>query len=145
MNTKQRSNLVAGLILILIGIFFLAVQFLPTQVGWFAWFGWPGYVIGVAFILLFIGLLVGEADMAVPASIVGGIGGILYWQNATGNWESWSYIWALIPGFVGVGLVLSALLGSGDRRGQKIREGLQTMLISAVLFVVFASFFGLEL
>jgi hypothetical protein len=136
--------LAAGLILILVGLFFLAMQFLDLT-NWFVWLDWPIYVVGVGFVLLLIGLLVGEPDMAVPASIVGGIGGILYWQNLTGNWESWSYVWALIPGFVGLGILLSGLLGSPATRGKKIKEGLETMLISAVLFLVFGSFFGLPL
>ena len=42
--------------------------------------------------------------MMVPASIVTGIGGLLYWQNATGRWESWSYAWALIVASVGVSI-----------------------------------------
>ncbi len=145
MHTKKRSTLAAGLILILVGLFLLVIQFLPGLASWLAWIDWPIYVVGVGLFLLLIGLLVGEPDMAVPALIVGGIGGILFWQNATGNWESWSYVWALIPGFVGLGLVISGLLGSTAARGKKIKEGVQTMLVSAVLFVVFGSVFGLPL
>jgi len=145
MSTKRRSNLAAGLILILVGLLFLAMQFLPDLSGWFAWLDWPIYVVGAGFVLLLIGLLAGEPDMAVPASIVGGIGGILYWQNLTGNWESWSYIWSLIPGFVGLGILISGLLGSSATRGKKVKEGLETMLVSAVLFLIFGSFFGLPI
>ena len=78
--------------------------------------------------------------MAVPACIVGGIGGLLYWQNATGNWESWAYAWTLIPGFVGVGIVLSGLLGGEIR--QSVSGGGWLILISLVLFTIFGSFFG---
>jgi hypothetical protein len=39
-----------------------------------------------------------------PGSILAGIGGIFYYQNLTNDWESWAYIWALIPGFVGIGV-----------------------------------------
>jgi hypothetical protein len=77
--------------------------------------------------------------MAIPACIVGGIGSILYWQNLTGNWESWSYVWTFIPGFVGVGLILSGVL-KGDTK--EISEGFQTILISAVLFLIFGGVFG---
>ena len=42
-------------------------------------------------------LLTGQPGMLVPACIVGGIGGMLYWQNLTGDWASWSYSWSLIP------------------------------------------------
>jgi len=48
-------------------------------------------------------------------------------------------MWALIPGFAGVGQVLAGLLG---RRGSEVRSGLNAMVVSAVLFVVFAALFG---
>jgi hypothetical protein len=78
--------------------------------------------------------------MAVPACIVGGIGGLLYYQNASGNWDSWAYAWALIPGFVGVGVILSGLLAGRGR--QALIEGGGTVLVSLVLFAVFGSFLG---
>ena len=90
-------------------------------------------------LLLFIGLLTNTPGMAVPACIVGGIGGLLYYQNLTGHWESWSYAWALIPGFVGVGILLSGLLGEGKK---PVREGLNLIMVSMVMFAVFGSFFG---
>jgi len=78
--------------------------------------------------------------LATPACIVGGIGVLLYWQNVTGNWESWAYAWTLIPGFVGVGIVLTGLLSRGNR--QSVHEGGTLILISLVLFAIFGSFFG---
>jgi len=137
MDSKRRSSLAGGLVLILLGALFLAVQWVP---GLQLWFSWPLIIIGIGVLLLIVGLLTGVPAMAMPACIVGGIGGLLYWQNATGNWESWAYVWTLIPGFVGVGMVLSGLLG-GDTR-QTVRGGGWLILISLVLFAVFASFFG---
>jgi hypothetical protein len=125
------------LVLILLGILFLVVQQVP---GLQLWFSWPWIIIGVAVFLLVLGLVVGEPSMAIPACIVGGIGGILYWQEITGNWDSWAYAWTLIPGFVGVGIVLSGLLG-GDSR-QSVRGGGWLIMISLMLFAVFGSFFG---
>ena len=137
MNSKRRSGLVGGLVLILLGVWFLVTQWVP---GLQVWFSWPMIIVGVGALLLIIGLLAGAPAMAVPACIVGGIGGLLYWQNATGNWDSWSYAWALIPGFVGVGVLVSGLLGGETR--QSIREGGWLILISLVLFAVFGSLFG---
>jgi hypothetical protein len=137
MDSQRRSSLAGGLVLILLGALFLAVQWVP---GLQLWFSWPLIIIGIGVLLLIVGLLTGVPAMAMPACIVGGIGGLLYWQNATGNWESWAYAWTLIPGFVGVGMVLSGLLG-GDTR-QTVRGGGWLILISLVLFAVFASFFG---
>ena len=137
MGSRHRSSLAAGLVLILLGAWFLAVQFVP---GLQAWFSWPLIIVGVGVFLLILGLLTGAPGLAVPACIVGGIGGLLYWQDATGNWESWAYAWTLIPGFVGVGVVFAGLLGGEGR--QAVRGGGTLILISLVLFAVFGSFFG---
>jgi hypothetical protein len=94
----------------------------------------------VALGLVVIGVLTGEADMLVPASIVGGIGGILFLQNSgVLTWESWAYVWTLIPGFVGLGILLAGLI---KWKKKQIFEGLQTMLVSTVLFLVFGSLIG---
>lgn len=137
MDVQRRSNLALGVVLILLGLVFLATRLLP---GLELVIGWPWIVIGVGAALLVIGLLTGVPDMAVPGCIVGGIGGILYYQNLTNDWTSWSYMWALIPAFVGVGMLVAALLGGRSRYA--IREGIRTLLVGIVLFVVFGSFFG---
>jgi len=141
MDLRRRSNLAFGLVLILIGGAFLVAQLVPDA---FAWLdpaaNWPIFIIGLGVFLLLIGLLAGVPAMAVPASIVGGIGALLYWQNATGNWTSWAYAWTLIPGFVGVGVVLSGLF-SGQAR-QAVRDGGGAIFTSLVLFTIFGFFFG---
>jgi len=126
-----------GLALILVGVWLLVDQWMP---GLLPRFSWPWTIIGVGAFLLLLGLLTGAPGLAVPACIVGGIGGLLYWQNATGNWDSWAYVWALIPGFAGVGGVLAGLLGGEFRKG--MREGGGLILISLILFTLFGSFFG---
>jgi hypothetical protein len=74
--------------------------------------------------------------MSIPASIVAGIGGILYYQNRFGDWDSWSFLWTLIPGFVGVGSILTGLFGENTRRN--LAHGLNLVVISSVMFLVFA-------
>lgn len=141
MDQKRISNLGAGVILILIGGWFLAGRFIPElQVFQIEQFTWPLIIILVGVIMLILGLLTGSPQMAVPSFVIGGIGGILYWQNATGNWDSWSYVWALIPGFVGLGTILHGLLG-GDTRLRFV-QGLRSIVVSALLFLIFGSFFG---
>lgn len=139
---RTRSSIIGGVLLILLGLFFLAYQIAP---GWMSWLrmeaGWPLIVVAVGAFLLIFGLLVGAPGMAVPASIVGGIGLILYWQNLTGNWESWAYIWTLIPGFVGVGTILTGLLGGGRLR-ESLEGGAWLIFISLVMFSIFGSFLG---
>jgi hypothetical protein len=141
MEKRKRTNLIGGIFLILIGAFFLALQFFP-QLGEMIniELSWPLIVIGVGIFLLVLGLLVGEPGMAVPAVIVGGIGCILYYQNTTGDWASWAYAWTLIPGFVGLGILLAGLLGGTFRKD--LSGGLTMIIISAVLFAIFASFLG---
>lgn len=143
MSKERRSDLIFGIILLVIGGWFLAAQFdlvpglnniMNVQ------YQWPLIVIGVGVFLFLLGLLVRAPGMSVPACIVGGIGGLLYWANSTGNWGAWSYIWTLIPGFVGVGVVLATLLGGEDKKGY--REGLRLILISAILFIVFLMLFS---
>ncbi len=139
--SRQRSNTILGVLLILAGAAFLAQQFYPSLPVWrYFTFSWPWYVVGVGVLLLVLGLLAGAPGMAVPATIVAGIGGLLYWQNATGKWDSWAYAWTLIPGFVGLGIILEGLLGGKFRSG--LRAGGSLVVISAILFVVFASFLG---
>ncbi len=141
MRASQRKSITSGVILILIGLAFLSFQVFPTLRGWVNQeFTWPFAIIVVALGLLVIGALTGTADMLVPASIVAGIGGILHLQTSgILTWESWAFLWTLIPGFVGVGVFLAGLL-KWNRK--EMGDGLQTILVSAVLFLVFGSLLG---
>jgi hypothetical protein len=141
MASGRRATLAFGVVLILVGTFFLVLRLVPGLQEWFDLFlAWPLVIIGFAVLLLMIGLLSGIPAMVVPACIFGGVGGLLYWQSVTGMWDSWAYVWALIPGFVGVGLFLLGLTSPQER--SNIGGGLWLMLISAVMFLVFGSAFG---
>jgi hypothetical protein len=137
MHGRRRRSLLQGLLLILLGSLVLVIQLLP---GVQILFSWPWIIIGAGLAIFFIGLGTRVPALAVPACVVGGLGGILYYQSVTGDWDSWAYIWALIPGSVGVGLVLTGLLSS-DGEGSA-RAGLWLIVISLALFSVFGSFFG---
>lgn len=142
MERRTRTSVVGGLLLILLGLFFLAYQVMPDRLAWLrVEMGWPMIVVAVGAGLLIFGLLVGAPGMAVPACIVAGIGLLLYWQNATGNWESWAYAWTLIPGFVGVGTILAGILGEGRLR-DALEGGFWLITISLVMFAIFGSFLG---
>lgn len=141
MSNQRRKSITSGLLLILTGLIFLAFRLFPSLRVWASQeFTWPMSILLVAVGLLIIGALTGTADMLVPASIVGGIGGILYFQNAgVLTWESWGFLWTLIPGFVGIGVFLAGLL-KWNRK--EMADGLQTLLVSTVLFLVFGSLMG---
>lgn len=141
MNTRGRSQLALGVILILLGAWFLLDRMNPGFHSLFAKYTeWPINMLLIGAGILIVGLVLGQPGMAVPAAIVAGIGGIFYYQKMTGHMDTWSYMWTLIPGFVGVGSMLAGLLG--DNPGHNIRRGLNLVVISAVLFLVFSSFFG---
>jgi hypothetical protein len=140
MTRRQRSSLAGGLILILLGALFLAQQTMPHFQTWLA--GQPTsallmLVLGGLFLLFSI--ILGLPGMAVPACILGGIGGLLYWQSTAGNPAIWTYGWALIPGFVGVGLLLMGLLGG---RRHAYSGGAWLIFFSVALFAVLASVFA---
>ena len=142
MEKRNRTQLVLGLILILVAGWLIATRINPdlARIIHLPPFDWPMWVVLSGAMLLVIGLLAGAPGMAIPACIVAGIGGILYYQNATGNWESWSYMWTLIPGFGGVGSLLAGILG--DDFKQSVRHGLNTLLVSVILFAIFGTLFG---
>lgn len=138
--SRNRTQLALGLILVLVGAWFIAVRQVPALREWVdVTMTWPLNIVAIGGLILLIGLLVGAPGMAVPAAIVAGIGGILYYQQLTERWDSWSYMWTLIPGFVGVGTFISALLGGGRRN---YREGLNLIFVSAVMFLIFGTIFG---
>ncbi len=141
MNRTQRSSLAIGVILVLIGLYFMLANVVPGFDQWLnISYSWPTIILAVGAGLLVIGLIVGAPDMAVPAVIVAGIGGILYFQNVTGMWGSWAYMWTLIPGFSGIGMILAHILGARDR--YSIGSALDTVGTSLVLFIIFGAFFG---
>jgi peptidoglycan/LPS O-acetylase OafA/YrhL len=126
--------------LIVLGALFFISKQSPDINRWVEPFmQWPLNIVGVGALILLIGLLLGAPGMAVPAAIVAGIGGILYYQTKTEDPQYWAYMWTLIPGFVGVGMLVSGLL---SRSMSQARSGLNQMAVSAVLFIAFAAFFG---
>jgi hypothetical protein len=138
---QNRTNLFLGILLILIGAWLVATRQVPSLQNWLEDnFAWPMWTIGAGLLVLLIGLITGAPGMAIPASILIGIGGILYYQNVNDDFRSWSYMWTLIPGFVGVGTILAGLLGENTRHN--LARGLNLIVISAVLFMVFATIFG---
>lgn len=138
MSKQNRTQLALGILLVVVGALYLAAQQIPgLQALLHIQFQWPFYVIGAGALILVIGLLTGAPSMAIPACIVAGIGGILYYQNQTSDWSSWGFLWTLIPGFVAIGILLTGLFGEDTRNN--LGRGLNLLVVSAVLFLVFAA------
>ena len=141
MDTHGRNNIAFGLVLVLVGAWFLARQFFPQLSELIPGvYQWPWWVIGVGLLFLVMAVVLRAPGMAVPAAIIAGVGGILYYQNASGDWDSWAYAWALIPGFAGIGVILKGLFEGRFLHG--VREGIRAILFSLFMFGVFGSFLG---
>jgi len=141
MNRSQRTSLTLGVILVVLGALFIAANMVPplryllNEAN-----TWPMIIEVVAAALLILGLAINVPDMAVPAVIVAGIGGILWWQNSTGDWASWGYMWALIPAFSGLGMLLAKVLGGNER--YNAGHALSSIASGLVLFVIFGALFN---
>jgi hypothetical protein len=144
----RRSNnalsALAGVALVVLGVIFLAQQFFGESLRVISWgFLWPLFILipGLAF---FAAMLQGgppAGPFAIPGSIITITGALLFYQNATGHWQSWAYAWALIaPTGVGVGLVIQ---GNWNGSTRVVREGRRLIAIGLTLFVVGAIFFEL--
>lgn len=136
----QKSSVVAGLILIAAGAFFLLLSLFPNVTDFLnIETHWPFIIVAVGGLFLF-GAMLGTPALAVPGTIIAGIGLMLYYQNVNNAWGSWAYSWALIPGFVGLGTIFMYTLQGRFRQG--LNEGGRLIIISLVLFFVFGAFLG---
>lgn len=126
----KKNGLIFGIILILVGAVLIALQMFPNLGDWVEW---PMFIIAIGVIFLIASIVSGNGDLAIPGFINAGIGGILYYQNAVGDWDSWSYIWTLIPGFIGLGILASNLIN----RDPVERSGVTLTLLSAAAFAFF--------
>jgi hypothetical protein len=140
-SPSNQAATVGGVVLVGIGLVFLAQQSLGIDVGQY---GWPLFVI-----LPGLGCLAGyalgprtAAGLAIPGCVVTTIGLILAVQNTFDLWQTWAYAWALIPAASGLGVRLM-----GERIGQPraIENGTRMLEGALLAFVVFAAFFELVL
>ncbi len=147
---KDRGALYTGVLLIMLGGIFMAAQWgevllspLGLRIGWRTVWPWLILFAGAAF-LLPIGIWWEDraklAGLAIPGTIIITNGLILSYQNLTGNWRSWSYLWALEPVSVGVGLMLLYLLR--NRPAGLLVAAAIVGGIGVIFFVIFASAFG---
>lgn len=145
---RGTGNAIIGIVLVVLGLLFLAAQFVDLRL----WFGfnfwqyfWPFFVI-IPGLGLFAGMLGGgrsASGLAIPGSIVTTVGLILLYQNTTNHWESWAYAWALIfPTAVGLGMFIHGTLSGKE---EPARVGRTMLLIGVVVFIAGATFFELVL
>jgi hypothetical protein len=139
-SQRNAGTLVVGTLLIVFGVLSLAGQFFRGGHFWGTF--WPFIIIGLG-AMFFVGMFAGGksvSGLAIPASIITTIGLMLFYQNLTGHWESWSYGWTVIIISVGLGIFIMGAYG-GDE-GQR-KSGLGLMRVGLILFILFGGFFEL--
>lgn len=135
----RRGTLTAGLLLVLVGAFFLVSEQVSFD---FGRYGWPIFIIAPGVFLLAVGLAIpheGGLGAAIPGGILTAVGLVLTVQSAADAYASWAYAWALVaPGSVGATLTIYGLL---HRRWDLLDAGLRTAAVGLGLFVGFGLFF----
>jgi hypothetical protein len=137
-SLRSYAGVPLGIVLIVAGLLFLAVEYLPFDLGRY---GWPVFIVlpGVAMIALGTANRGGSSRLIVPGTIVIVTGLVLAVQNAFDLWATWSYAWALVaPGGVGLGIALEGVI-RGDQA--KVSAGSRTALIGLGMFILFGVFF----
>ncbi|HEV7200267.1 MAG TPA: hypothetical protein VGO32_05635 [Candidatus Limnocylindria bacterium] len=134
-NRQPPPGVILGGVLIVIGLSVLAVRYLDVFAGESIW---PLFIIGPGLLMIVLGLILPNVPMLVGGCVVATIGGILAWQNQTGLWATWAWIWALIPIASGVGSLLGGIR-TGDREARN--SGLWQIVIGVALLAVFFLFF----
>jgi hypothetical protein len=130
------SSAALGVVLVVVGIFALAVVVLGIDL---TSYGWPLFVIIPGLTLLVVGFLGGGAGASVPGGIVTMLGLVLAYQSAYQDWASWAFAWALIfPFGGGLGFYLQAMR---DRDPMMLRRGRTLMFVGLMIFLIGFVFF----
>ncbi|MCW5697821.1 MAG: hypothetical protein KIS96_13950 [Bauldia sp.] len=137
--SSDRGRTALAVILISIGVIFLAVEIFDIRVGNVFW---PLFILVPGILLLgsaFSAQRVNVA-MAIPGAVLTTTGLIFIYQEASNHWESWAYVWALYPVATGLTLMIA-----GRRNGEEgtANAGMQTARWGVIAFVIGLLFFEL--
>jgi hypothetical protein len=134
--SRAGSGVALGIVLVVVGLFFLAVRLADVDLGAY---GWPLFIVIPGLTLLIVGFVSLGTGAAIPGGILTMVGLVLAYQNSSGNWASWVYVWPLVaPGGVGVGLFLQ---GMRDRNQGLIKQGRSLIFIAFLIFMIGFVFF----
>ena len=139
-SQRNAGALVGGSLLIIFGLLALLGQLFRGFNFWNTF--WPFFIIGFG-LLFFVGMFAGGrsvSGLAIPGTIVTTIGLMLFYQNMTNHWESWSYGWTVILMAVGLGIFIMGLWG---QNASQQAAGLRVLRIGLILFIIFGAFFEL--
>ncbi len=139
-SRRNTGSLVGGSLLIIFGVLALLGKLFQNFNFWNAF--WPFFIIGIG-LLFFVGMFAGGksvSGLAIPGSIITTIGLMLFYQNITNHWESWSYGWTVILMAVGLGIFI---MGAWAQNESQRAAGLRVLRIGLIMFIIFGAFFEL--
>jgi hypothetical protein len=148
---SRTIELIAGVLLLIVGILLLAsepladfIQGAGVDEDVLRW--WPILIIGLSLFFLVPALLGGpnrrlRAGMVIPGALLAGIGSALLYTSLTDRWSSWSYLWAVFPFSLGLGMYAAGWIADAPAF-KWIGSGLA--IGGVVAYLVFATAFGGE-
>jgi len=137
-NAKVFGAVLIGLgVLLLLGQLF-SFEFLHLNFGYIPW---PAFVIVPGIALLALGVVLRGSGLVV--TIIGALatatGLILWFQDSTGAFQTWAYVWALVvPTSLGLSMILHGVVANEPAY---VRRGMNLTIIGLVLFGVGFAFF----
>ena len=139
-SQRNAGSLVGGSLLIIFGALALLGQIFRGYNFWNTF--WPFFIIGFG-LLFFVGMFAGGrsvSGLAIPGTIITTIGLMLFYQNLSNYWESWSYGWTVILMSVGLGIFIMGVWG---QNASQRAAGLLVLRIGVIMFIIFGAFFEL--
>lgn len=139
---NNRTSVVFAIILIGMGALMLVLNLIPGMS--FAK-TWP-----IIFFVLAAGFFIppmvwregrkGLSALFIPGSIMLVLGLIFIYCTMTNDWVFWAYGWTLIPGGVGLGILLASWYGGWGQATTLV--GIWMCIISLMVFGLFGALFG---
>jgi hypothetical protein len=137
----RNPNFLIGIMLLLLGGFFLLDQFLSFDFGQYFW---PFFIIipGVVIFAYSTRLSEGKGEgLAIFGGMITATGSLLLIQSITGWWASWAYAWSLIaPTSIGLSMMLRGTLIKEEKQ---VNEGKKLVKIGLIIFAAGFVFFEL--
>ena len=142
MKNKDSVTIIFAVLLITLGVLFLLPSVIP---GFSVNFSWP-----IIFFILALGFYLPSlmwpavrrelAALYIPGSVMLSLRVIFLYNVTTNDWAAWAYAWLLIVAGVGLGLILSSVIGRWSR--SVIWVGIWMLSINLAIFSLFAMIFG---
>lgn len=138
-SQHEARGMVGGAILIALGVGLAVQRYTPLHLGALLW---PFFIIipgGFFYLMMLLGGR-GSGSLAIPATILTTLGLIFLGQSLFDYYESWAYIWTLLPTAVGIGMVIG---GFWDGKPKMVQVGAHMARGGLMMLLIFATFFEL--